>query len=160
MAASHFASSWSSFALFSVITRNSIIIPSLFSLHSLSPTLSFSKCDDKKSTAAFITTRICRATKILKFVSKRIKRSCSVVVEAEREKREKILYLSFLSVCDDFCQKFFSFVGNTFRTKIKRQKRRRRKFNHEFFPKEREKRDLVFLRFILIRYYSREENVY
>jgi hypothetical protein len=31
-------------------------------------------------------------------------------VEAEREKREKILYLSFLSVCDDFCQKFFSFV--------------------------------------------------
>jgi len=110
MAASHFASSWSSFALFSVITRNSIIIPSLFSLHSLSPTLSFSKCDDKKSTAAFITTRICRATKILKFVSKRIKRSCSVVVEAEREKREKILYLSFLSVCDDFCQKFFSFV--------------------------------------------------
>tara|TARA_B110000459_G_scaffold5091_1_gene5403 strand:- start:1402 stop:1563 length:162 start_codon:yes stop_codon:yes gene_type:complete len=27
-------------------------------------------------------------------------------VEAEREKREKILYLSFLSVCDDFCQKF------------------------------------------------------
>ena len=147
MAASHFASSWSSFALFSVITRNSIIIPSLFSLHSLSPTLSFSKCeDDKKSTAACITTRICRATKILKFVSKRIRRSCSsVVVEAERERREKILSLSFLCVCDDFCQKFFSFVQHFSHknqtSNIKREEEENL-INLSFFQ-EREKRDLV-----------------
>lgn len=99
MAASHFASSWSSFALFpsSLITRFNSIIP-LFSLHSLSlsPTLSFSKCDGKKS-AAFITTRMRRATKILKFV-----KVCEVVLLLwkQRENREKILSLSFL--CDDF----------------------------------------------------------
>ena len=100
MAASHFASSWSSFALFSVITRNSIIIPSLFSLHSLSPTLSFSKCeDDKKSTAAFITTRICRATKILKFVSKRIRRVVLLLSWKQREREERENFVSVFFEC-------------------------------------------------------------
>ena len=138
MAASHFASSWSSFALFSVITRNSIIIPSLFSLHSLSPTLSFSKCDDKKSTAAFITTRICRATKILKFVSKRIKRSCSVVVEAERERRERKFCICLFCVHDDFCQKFVRAILFVQKSNVKREEEE----NLMSFSK-REKRDLV-----------------
>jgi hypothetical protein len=36
------------------------------------------------------------------------------------------------------------FLCNTFRTKIKRQKRRRRKFDDEFFPREREERSRSF----------------
>ena len=69
-------------------------------------------------------------------------------MEAEREKREKILSLSFLSVCDDFCQKFFSLCNKNFSlAKIKRQKgetKKRRKFDHEFFPEEREERSRSF----------------
>lgn len=52
---------------------------------------------------------------------------------------------------------------NTFRTddrnKTSKEEEEENLINLSFFQ-EREKRDLVFLRFILIRYYSREENVY
>jgi hypothetical protein len=70
-------------------------------------------------------------------------------VEAEREKREKILYPSFLCVfviCGVLVslQMNSSRLCNTFRTKIKRQKRRRRKFDDEFFPREREERSRSF----------------
>jgi hypothetical protein len=67
-------------------------------------------------------------------------------VEAEREKREKILSLelSFLCVCDDFCQKFFSFVCATLFVQKSNVKREEEEENliMSFFQ-EREKRDLV-----------------
>jgi len=64
-------------------------------------------------------------------------------VEAEREKREKILSLSFLSENDDFCQKFIFVCATLFVQKQNVKRRRRRKFDQTSFFQEREKRDLV-----------------
>ena len=137
MAASHFASSWSSFALFSVITRNSIYsLSSLYAL-SLSPTLSFSKCDDKKSTAAFITTRICRATKILKFVKAYKKLLFCCRAWKQRERRERKFCICLFCVRDDFCQKFVRAIFFVQKSNVKREEEE----NLMSFSK-REKRDL------------------
>ena len=62
-------------------------------------------------------------------------------MEAEREKREKILYLSFLCA-DDFCQKFVRAIFFVQKSNVKREEEEE---NLMSFSKLREKRDLKFV---------------